>query len=208
MLHLELPSLEHFVFSDTNRLGVHDSPHVLPLHPLLSFFALPQRRLKTLEIHGPYEEAANGELMEVLECTPYLKHLALGTIAPDSSKCWLSDAFFTDHANFVSLSKLLPDLASLHISGRRSFSWDALLAFLNLAHMHITATKRRPLEVRLDVDSSSIPLKDYVSRDVSSQLKERMWGQAIWLSIVDSKNKEDLLETSLEYHGLVDVKHE
>ncbi|PPQ96164.1 hypothetical protein CVT26_004800 [Gymnopilus dilepis] len=208
LLHLELPSLEHFVFSDTTRLGAHDGPHVLPLHPLLSFFALPQRRLKTLEIHGPYEEAANGELMEVLECTPYLKHLALGTIAPDSSKCWLSDAFFTDHANFVSLSKLLPGLASLHISGRRSFSWDALLAFLNLAHMHITATKRRPLEVRLDVDSSSIPLKDYVSRDVSSQLKERMWGQAIWLSIVDSKNKEDLLETSLEYHGLVDVKHE
>ncbi|KAF8907853.1 hypothetical protein CPB84DRAFT_1767731 [Gymnopilus junonius] len=207
--HMVLPSLVQFVYSDTSLSALDEgrlSNH-FPLHPFLSLFTRSRCSLKGFEMQALYTNtAADAELIEILEQLPSVERLSLGSVGVYSSRAWLSDPFFTDHANFVSLTRLLPHLKEFHITGTRAFSWDALLAFLNLAHSHITSTTRsNRINVRLDLDIKPRRPCDYIPPHIVSQLADSRSDQAISLQIIDRVQGENWIQASLVHHWLDSV---
>ncbi|KAF8907852.1 hypothetical protein CPB84DRAFT_1767730 [Gymnopilus junonius] len=144
-----LPSLEHFKYSDTSTWSGHDSP----LQQLLDLICSSQCRLRTFEIQGPYTNMADRMLAKILAELPSVQRLSLGSTSVHPSVAWLSDKFFKSHETFVALYGLLKDLQELYIFGTWAFSWDGLLTFLNIAHLHTSVMQRSQFSVRLSLDS-------------------------------------------------------
>ncbi|PPQ96163.1 hypothetical protein CVT26_004799 [Gymnopilus dilepis] len=203
---LILPSLKKFIYIDEKFIFSTGDSTSMPLAHLRLFFDRSRCELQELVIKGHFLNPLNHEAVEVLQCLPSLRQLSLGSSRRRSLDRWDADEFFTNPATCVTLFESLPQLEVFRVSGARTFSWDALLAFLRLAYSTVTAQASRRVCIELELESDAQyaqPGEAHISRDVALQLAEMDWELNVSLSIRDKTSGDDLLQVSLTHHDSI-----
>ncbi|PPQ96178.1 hypothetical protein CVT26_004813, partial [Gymnopilus dilepis] len=172
------PSLRRLVFKP-GRTRWSPRDRLSQMNHLRSFFIRSQCLLVELEIQVPFKTTAN--LVDILAHLPSLERLTLDfdRNSRDHSVLWPSNESFAEHLKFFTLSKLLPQLKVFKILGELTFSWSALLPFLERPPQgNVTSMLKICVYVQFWLYfSSQQESEDYIDRDVVFQLKdlERKW---------------------------------
>ncbi|KAF8956685.1 hypothetical protein BDZ97DRAFT_2061673 [Flammula alnicola] len=222
---LELPSLLSFKY-------ISKSCHqTLPMDSLISLFNRSQSRITRLSIRIDPSGVipAESDLIELLESLPTITDLSLELSISTSGDRGMMTDFFLNRFAAVSMQDstpqdmFLPRLESLRFRGRPSFSWQRLTDLFEgpesttrICSQNAVAGRfeeisppvlgrnrtRRPLDYcKIDLLRTKTDPQEYIDKNALSVFVN--FQKTAFLDIKDVLRSVDLVESSLEFHGLV-----